>query len=519
MKGQASGGTIDSGRLPPLPFDLRTGIRPASAAARLLRAFLILVSATILLVSCGGWVMYSYFNGKIHQVSLDLGSGRPRAKGDATNYLLVGTDSRAGTHGAYGQVDGQRSDTTIIVHIDKDNKVTLLSIPRDTYVAIPSYTDAKGTTHRTRKDKFNAAIADGGPSLLVRTVEGLTGLGIDHYISMDLAGFKDITDAIGGVEVCLLPSDYQFPVHGRISTNTHDPMSGFVGGPGTISVRGDQALAFVRQRYGLPNFDLDRIKRQQYFIGAVLRKITQDGVLTSPIKVESLLSTVASALTLDDRTDIADLRRLAGRLRGISSGALATETLPTHPPTQAEGAINNQGEVLIGGVKAAVQFYDPQDLENIVRPLGGSSGAVQMTGTTGSAVPTAVTVLNGSTVPGLAARAVDELTTHGFAATNAGNASTRNYVTTRILYGTGQQNAASRLQSMVPGSRLAAASSVDGVQLIVGSRFSGLTEAPAPSPAAASTEPAGAVSSEPAAGPASDPTGSDTASAPPGCVY
>jgi LCP family protein required for cell wall assembly len=519
VNGQVSVRKIAPSGPPPLPFGLRAGRPPASASSRLLRAFLAFVSFAVLLISCGGWVVYSYFNGKIHQVALDLGTGRPDSKNDATNYLLVGTDSRLGTNGAYGHVDGERSDTTIIVHIAKDNKVTLLSIPRDTYVTIPSYTDAKGTLHRADKNKFNSAIADGGPSLLVRTVEALTKVRIDHYISMDLEGFKNITNAIGGVEVCILPSNNRIKIDGRISTNTHDPMSGFEGGPGTITVKGDQALAFVRQRYGLPNVDLDRIKRQQYFIGAVLRKIMQDGVLTSPVKLEGLLSTATSALTLDDKTDIADLRKLAGRLRGISSGSLATETLPTHPPTRAEGAINDRGELLIGGHPAAVQLYDQQDLEKIVAPLGGSAGANQPTSTSDAAVPSTVSVFNGSNVPGLAAKAVDGLTAHGFPATNSGNASTRDYVSTRILYGQGEQNAASSLKALIPGSKIAPATSVDGIQLIVGSSFTGVTEPPVAGPSAASTTPVATVGSEPTEGSAPAVPAPDMAVSPPGCVY
>lgn len=472
-----------------------------------------LASVVVFLVTAGGWVVLTYLNGKINQIALDLGDGRPEGGNGATTFLLVGTDSRANSGGAYGEVEGQRSDTTILAHIGENNSVTMLSIPRDTYVEIPAYTDADGVSHPTYKNKFNSAISDGGPSLLVRTVEEMTGLRIDHYVSMDLEGFKAITDAIGGVQVCVLPSDHREFVeeNGRTSTNINDPMSGFVGGPGQVQVNGEMALAFVRQRHGLPNGDIDRIKRQQHFMGAVFNKIITGGVLTSPVRLEGLLSTATSALTLDDNTDILDLRKLASRIQGISSGAIGMQTLPTHAPTRAEGAVNDRGEIMIGGQRASVQFYDKRDLEDIVAPIGGTTGV----SSTGDGSPTTVLVFNGSTVPGLAASAVDELTAAGFPATNAGNAATSNYVTTRILYGSRDEAAANQLHARIPEARLTADASVDGVQLILGSSFEGLSTDPPPAEQPAALAAAGDAGAGGAPEPAEGAAPVEPSSAPP----
>jgi LCP family protein required for cell wall assembly len=455
----------------------------------LFRFLLGFLSVAVFVTSAGGWTIYTYFNGKIKQVTLHLGGDRPAGARGTSNYLLVGTDSRAGSGGAFGDVPGQRSDTTILVHLAADDTATMVSFPRDTYVTIPEYLDSAGRRHPEHRDKFNAAISDGGPSLLVRMVERLTDLRIDHYVSMDLEGFKAITNAIGGVAVCITPSPKKEVFlddkgRRRVSTNTNDPMSGFVGGPGAIQVNGDQALAFVRQRHGLPGGDIDRIRRQQQFMGAVFRKATTGGVLTNPVRLEGLLSTATSALTLDDHTNIADLRKLATQMRGAAAGNLRMQTLPTHAPTRGEGAVNDNGEIILHGQRTSVLFYRPDDLEQLIAPLRGrsrsdatgpTSPSPTGTGTAAGASVVTVRVFNGTNIQGLATRAVTELTRNGVAATTAGNASTSAYVTSRVIYGAGQEASARAIQAMVPGSRLQSDPTATGVQLILGSSFTGVT--------------------------------------------
>ncbi len=487
-----------------LPASLNPRVRaPGGSPARgasevfsgLLQVVFALLSVVVLVASVGGWVLYNHLNGKITRVDLGLTGQRPAAPARGVeNYLLVGTDSRAGSGGAYGDAPGQRSDTTILVHLAADGTSTMVSFPRDTLVTIPEYTDTNGHRHGAHRAKFNSAIADGGPSLLVNMVEGLTDIRIDHYVSMDLEGFRAITDAIGGVAVCVLPSTYRDVFYDnnvrKVSTNTNDPMSGFLGGPGTVQVDGRQALAFVRQRHGLPEQDLDRIRRQQQFIGALFRKAMASGVLTSPVKLEALLSSVTSALTLDSHTGIADLRGLATRMRDVATGSIHTVTLPTHAPTRAEGAIGDSGELPGLG---AVQLYDPIDLERIVAPLrppdsgtevspsplpsvsgsGSGSGASGATPVT-PADQITVEVYNGSTVAGLSSRAATALTRHGFRASNEGNASLRSHTSSTVVYGPGQDTAARTLQAAVPGSTLQRDPTATRLELIVGSSFTGV---------------------------------------------
>jgi LCP family protein required for cell wall assembly len=439
---------------------------------------LVVLSVLVLVLTVGGWVSYAYFNGKIAHVALNLNGNRPDAAVNGTeNYLLVGTDSRAGTGSEYGtNVGGERSDSTILVHLDKDGTTTMVSFPRDLLVTIPAYTSSKGTHYSETKAKFNSAIQNGGPGRLVSLVEGLTNTRIDHYVSIDLAGFKAMTNAIGGVEVCVLPSKYREVFYDnkirKVSTNTNDPMSGFVGGPGTIHVNGEQGLAFVRQRHGLPNGDIDRIKRQQQFLGAVFRKATTGGVLANPLKLEGLVSSATSALTLDDNTSINDLKKLATRLRGVAAGSVRMQTVPNHVPTAAEGAIDNAGNIPPYG---DVLLIDQTPFEQMLASLGGQN-ATSSPSAAPTVAPSAVTVVvyNGSGRAGLASTTVTQLEAKGFVAASGGNASTTNYVTTRVRYGSGKEAQARTLLAAVPGAKLEADSSITGVQLVLGSSFAGV---------------------------------------------
>lgn len=485
----------------------------------------------MLLVTVGGWATYSWINGKVNRIDLGLGSEHGSGGVAKANYLIAGTDDRPG-------LDGQRSDTTILAHLDENGTATMISFPRDMYVTIPEYTDADGKHHAARKDKFNSAISSGGASLLVKTVQSLTGMEVNHYLSMDLQGFREITNAIGGVEVCIKPFDgpaQRFQDDSgrwRTSTNTNDPMSGFRGGPGTIQVNGEQALAFVRQRHGLPAGDTDRIARQQQFIGAMFHKIMSGDTLTNPLKTQRLVSTAAGALTVDDNTKPADLLSLGTRIRGLTNGGIKMQTVPTHAPTRAEGAVDDLGDIMLHGVRASVQFYQPDDLARLVAPLGGRVEGATVSDDTGAATGPAlspgataapsqvrVSVYNGSSRAGLAAKVTGQLTAKGFHARNSGNASVLTHETSRVSYGPGQEAEARTVAAAVPGAALVADASITGVQLVLGSDFTAvvtptLTPSPAPGSAGTGTGGAGGATA-PSGGPAPAPAAPDA----PSCTY
>lgn len=214
-----------------------------------------------------------------------------------------------------------RSDTLMVVHIPKNRKhAYLVSIPRDSFV--PIYDADDKTDH---SEKINAAFSEGGPVATINTVEHLTGLKIDHLAIIDWAGFKDLSTAVGGVEV-------------TIPTAFYDPKQKVQWDAGTQLLEGDKALAYVRTRYGLIGGDFDRIKRQQNFMRSLMGKMLSSGVTTSPTKLTNTVTALTKNLTVDEGWSGTAIAKLALSLRGVgtedvtfmTSPVQGTETDPTY---------------------------------------------------------------------------------------------------------------------------------------------------------------------------------------------
>jgi LCP family protein required for cell wall assembly len=298
------------------PLQQPPGERPPRRRRRwgLGRILLTLLLVFVLLIA-GVWV---YLEFSISRTSaLHDYAGRPAAA-SGTNWLIVGSDSRAGLSAADEQRlstgdtaaagAGQRTDTMMIAHIpDNSTKPTLLSLPRDSQVKIPGH----GT------NKINAAFSIGGPQLLVETVEGATGLHIDHYAEIGFGGFANIVDAVGGVDMC-------------IPEAMNDPMTGVKIPAGCQTLDGTQALGFVRMRYSsaTPRSDLDRVVNQRKFMGALASTIGGPGTLLNPFHFFPLLASAPGALTIDSGDHLHNLVGLGLALRGISSGGVVSTTVP-----------------------------------------------------------------------------------------------------------------------------------------------------------------------------------------------
>ena len=218
--------------------------------------------------------------------------------------LLVGSDSREGTD--IGGGGGARTDTIMLLHRPSGSGPTvLLSIPRDSAVEIPGYGE----------NKINAAYSFGGPALLAQTVEAATGIGIDSYVETDLAGFPDIVDAVGGVELC--PEQA-----------IQDPKAGDLDIPaGCQEMDGDTALGYARTRAG-PEGDLGRVERQRELIGAIAQEGMSPATLLNPLSAFALASSAGSALTVDDGTGPVDLGQFALAMRAVAGGDALTLTVP-----------------------------------------------------------------------------------------------------------------------------------------------------------------------------------------------
>ena len=317
----------------------------------------------LVITAAGGYLVYRHLSGNIPHQAISVPGNRPaEGPGKSENVLLIGSDSRAFAGGAkFGaEVTGARSDTTILVHISADGKkAVLVSIPRDTYTEIPPCRLPGGKLSAPTKNRFNVAYNIGGPSCTIATVEHLTHLRIDHFVEVNFLGFQRMVDALGGVKVCLTkPIDD--PV--RINPATgHKIGSGLVVDAGTHTFHGKDALGFVRARYAVGDgSDLSRIKNQQVFISAVIRKATSNRLLFNPFKLYSFLDAATKSIRTDPGFGLRQLKKLAGELHGLKPGKVDLLTVPLSNPN---------AYVDIGGVPASVVFWDKQRAGRIWQAL------------------------------------------------------------------------------------------------------------------------------------------------------
>jgi LCP family protein required for cell wall assembly len=242
----------------------------------------------------------------------------------ATNILIMGSDSRAGSNGSYGDVEGARSDTTLLVHIYEGREsATVVSIPRDSFVEIARCKMLNGETSLPYKSKFNAAFAIGGPICTVKTIEKLTNLRINNFVVVDFEAFKKVVDAIGGVEVCLTSPAYDPIVPGRGGSGLDLPA-------GYSNITGEQALAFVRARESLGDgSDLGRISRQQEFIASMIRGMMAKGLLSNPAMIYRVLNVVTSSIaTNSEFASIKALQDFALSLGSLKPSKINFVTTP-----------------------------------------------------------------------------------------------------------------------------------------------------------------------------------------------
>jgi len=308
--------------------------RPPTSRGGGRRRFL-LVTAGVLafFLLTGGvlaWVAYRKLDGNL-ETDTTTGallqqdeSDRPaRTPGtqNAENILLIGSDDRSGTNGAYGYASGRRSDTTILLHLAADRRhATAVSIPRDAMVNVPSCQLPDGTRSQARFVQFNWAFELGGPACTIRTVEKLSGIRVDHHLILDFTGFKKMVDAVDGVEVC-------------VPRAIHDQDARLDLPAGRQNLTGEQALGYVRVRETLGNgSDTDRMGRQQQFLASLIRKVQSQGVLLNPARLWPLLNAATSSITADEGlSSLSELYDLAQDLRSMPAENMAFLTTPRRP--------------------------------------------------------------------------------------------------------------------------------------------------------------------------------------------
>jgi LCP family protein required for cell wall assembly len=302
------------------------GEQPAGRPRRVLRRTLISLGllALVLAVAVGGgvWFLTNRYAGDIDRIS-DVFSGlddasRPAAASPAQHqtaapvtFLLVGSDTRG--HPAAGEDPDGRSDAIMIARLSGDRQhAQLISIPRDSWVDIPGH----GT------NKINAAYAFGGPTLLIQTVEQITGVRIDHYVAIDFDGIAQVTDALGGVDVTVA------------ETTTNE---GHVFPAGVDHLTGETARWYLGQRYGLEAGDFDRVKRQQQYLRAVFTKLFSSGTFNDLGKLDQSLRALTAAVSVDDTLGSTELLTLGWSARSLTPDDVDFFTAPVLG-TGTEGA-------------------------------------------------------------------------------------------------------------------------------------------------------------------------------------
>jgi LCP family protein required for cell wall assembly len=442
-----------------------TGIRRILGRHPLLSILGILATLTITFVSIGAYAAYRGVYDSIHHVVItsgELGKRPPKLNG-SENILIIGSDSRSGTHGYGRDIKGSRSDTSMLLHIPPTHDgAIVISFPRDTMVPIYSC-EADGHGHHGQQaqpgglEQLNATFSYGGPACLWKTLEQVTHIHIDHFVEVDFSGFKSIVNDVGGVPVCL-----PFAIK--------DPASKLNLPRGRSVVRGDQALAFVRERHIGYGSDLQRINRQQIFLASLAQKIKQNSSLTNPAHLYTMVHDIASSLTTDTGLSLTNMYAVANSLKGLSTSALQFITAPIVPYPLNPANL--------------VEFNQPS-ADDLFRAIARDNHILKTARRADHAKPQPVPtvkpgqvqlqVLNGTSVAGLAATTASQLTARGFKVARTGNAGIAS--STVIEYtSAAQMPQVYTLQKEIPGAQIKQVTGLHGstISLVLGNGFKGV---------------------------------------------
>jgi len=410
------------------------------------RTLVALASAVVLAATGISWASLVNLQGDLNRTDVlaDVPTAQEVDPADgATDILLVGSDSRTDANGnplplevlkllRTEESDGLNTDTIILVRVPNNGgRAVAVSIPRDAYVTIPGYRD----------DKINAAYGEGkkqalaqlqaegvadpseleresnqvGRSWLVQVVQELLGVEIDHYAEINLYGFYLLTDAIGGIEVCLRRA-------------TKDPNSGADFKAGRQTVAAGDALAFVRQRGNLPRGDLDRIVRQQVFMAAIANRVLSTGTLADPGKLRRLTEAAQKAVVLDSGWDVLGF---AQQMQGIAAGSVEFVTIPVVDVN----ARNERGQSIVAIDKAAVRTFVASLLGDQTAPPPPTTTAAQPTPPAVDVGKFIIEAANGTNRKLLATRVLSQLEEAGFRVGEPGNAPPRQRSEIRVPAG------------------------------------------------------------------------------------
>lgn len=453
------------------------------------------LAATVVLVTGIVWATWKWTDDSFRQVAaLDPGSSSvvdADKQAGAENFLLIGSDIRRSADAADEAADSvgdaeagrsARSDTMLLVHISADrSRMVVLSFPRDLQIDRPACEkwDATTGTYTGQQDsgetgvKINTAYQIGGPKCATQVVQKISGIAVNHFLSIDFTGFSAMTDAVGGVQVCA-------------DRPLRDSFLGEVAAqPGPIDLTGRSALNFVRARHieGDPTSDYGRIRRQQVFLAALARKALSEGVLGDATRLGTLVEALA-ANTFADNVSVDDLLELGQAVQGLEAGKVSFVSVPT------TGTANEKGNEELRTEDAKALFRAVID--------GAQPGGSGKPGEGDAARPTLVApaevklqVLNGTGVGGLAGQVARKLGEVGFSVVKVDNAK-QDAPQTVVRYSAASEAQARTLAAAVPSAKLELDPSMGGaLELVLGSGFDGVVTAVQAGQPAPDGQPAG----------------------------
>ncbi|MDQ0028287.1 LCP family protein [Arthrobacter bambusae] len=441
-------------------------------------------AVTVSLLMVGGIAFAAYWvvrlQSNISKAPLSAGAPRTEAvANDATDrlqILILGSDTRDGKNSEYGSTQDStgygQSDVMMLLDISADNKrVSLTSIPRDLLVDVPACTDPKtNTLYQPHSNvMINSAMAEAGIGCAVDTVNKLTGLQIDHFMMADFNAVKELSNAVGGVSVC-------------VSDAVFDPDSGLRLPKGTSTVQGEQALSFLRTRHGFGDgSDLGRIQAQQGFLSSLTRKIKSDGTLGNPQSLLSIADAVTKNLTVDDGlASVQSLLTIGSRLKDVDLSKVAFVSVPTEPaavdPNRLQ-LVQPQASQLFAAMRANLDLTTPGATASASPAATGAQPSSPATTPSAPAVPAydkalqQVTVADGTGIASRGQEIAATLRDGGF--TKASHFLAAATPKTAVYYGAGYADVASDIANLlgIPASQVEPSQGLVGVQVYLGSDF------------------------------------------------
>ena len=371
---------------------------------------------------------------------------RPRA-GNGMNVLVVGTDGRdritPEERRAYrlGGAPCHCTDTLMLVHISEDReRASVVSLPRDSYAELPEHVDATtGRRHHAHPVKLNAAYAEGGPGLTVRTVEGMTGVKIDHYLEVDFTSFMKTVDAVGGVRICT-PRPMK------------DPYTGLDLAAGSHDLNGGQALQYVRSRHVDGAADIARMQRQQRFLAALIHRTTSSGVLLNPVRFREVATTMLNSVRADQGFGTEQLLSLAKAMRGFTP---ASSEFVSVPIGDMSFPVKGIGSTVKWDAPKAQRLFEALRDDRPLTPRTADAKPVRTVVVDVAPKTIRVQVYNGTRTDGLGRKVDDALRATGFDTTRAPRTGGGPELgRTRIEYDPRWDRSAKSLAAALPGAEL-----------------------------------------------------------------